>query len=229
LVSVSPPPSSWRVNRASIAATCRISSALPVTAWLPGVACGAGLVAAGVELAGGAVGVVEGGVVAGDAVAGEAVAGDVVLGGVAGVLGSVAAGFADGEVLAAAVPPAAFSKSLRLRRKTTSFARTAGSRSAMPAPDVPTAPGVPDTLGSVAASGPISALRFAETFAYDARHSACVVISSLKLEMSCATCERASPASCDAAGSCVKSLRVFRASVKCWRAACSLPCVLCGA
>src|SRR6185436_19574489 len=98
-----------------------------------------------------------------------------------------AAGDAVGDALAVAPPPAAFSKSIRCVRNSTSLARIAGSTPVVP--DVSTAPAAP---GAGAAAGdssvrwsPTSAFRFAWTLAYDARHSVLVVISSLKFEISC--------------------------------------------
>ncbi len=57
------------------------------------------------------------------------------------------------------------------------------------------------------------------TLAYAARQLLLVVISSLKLLISCCTWVRASPVSCDAAGNWVSSLSAFRAAVKCCLAA----------
>src|SRR5688572_1965197 len=86
-------------------------------------------------------------------------------------------------------------------------------------PDVPTAPGVPVAGGVTGASSvvsaPTSAVRFARSLAYVARHSVWVVISSLKFVMISETCVRASPVNCAASGSCVIWLSVSRASVRC--------------
>jgi len=127
----------------------------------------------------------------------------------------------------ASPPDATRSNSARFFRSSTSLPRIAGSIFGVAVPDVPTAPAVPEPLdGSVAGvSGPSSAVRFAATFAYEARQSVCVVISSLKFEISCDTWVRASPLNCAAAGSCVISLSVLRASVRCLRATCSSGCV----
>jgi len=153
------------------------------------------------------------------------------LGVVAGVLGCAAAaasavagdaagdavGDAAGDALAVAPPPAAFSKSIRCVRNSTSLALIVGSTPVVP--DVPTAPAAPGAGAGAGDSSarwsPTSAFRFAWTFAYDARHSLLVVISSLKFEISCETCVRASPVSCAAAGSWVSWLRLSRAAVKC--------------
>ena len=67
----------------------------------------------------------------------------------------------------AALPPAAFSKSIRCERNSTSLARTAGSTVVVP--EVPTAPAVPVAGAGVAAAAvaswlPISASMFAWTF-----------------------------------------------------------------
>jgi hypothetical protein len=135
----------------------------------------------------------------------------------------LAAGFAGFEVDAVAAlgaiapelaaPPAAFSNCFRCVRNSVSFARIAGSRPAgaaapvvpaapaVPAvPAVPVVPAVPAVPTAVPAAavvsvspGPSSELRFASTLAYAARQSACVVISSLKFEISCETCVRLSP------------------------------------
>ena len=151
-----------------------------------------------------------------------------VLGVVAGVLGCAAAagsapvaGDAAGDALAVAPPPAAFSKSIKCARNSTSLARIVGSTDDV-VPDVPTAPAAPGAGAGAAAAGdssarwsPTSAFRFAWTLAYDARHSVLVVISSLKFEISCETCVRASPVSCAAAGSWVSWLRLSRAAVRC--------------
>lgn len=147
-----------------------------------------------------------------------------VLGVVAGVLGCAAAagsapvaGDAAGDALADAPPPAAFSKSIRCVRNSTSLARIVGSTPVVP--DVPTAPAAPGVGAGAGDSSarwsPTSAFRFAWTLAYDARHSLLVVISSLKFEISCETCVRDSPVSCAAAGSWVSWLRLSRAAVRC--------------
>ena len=152
-----------------------------------------------------------------------------VLGVVAAVLGCAAAaasaaagdaaGDAVGDALAVAPPPAAFSKSIRCVRNSTSLALIVGSTPVVP--DVPTAPAAPGAGAGVGAGdssarwSSTSAFRFAWTFAYDARHSLLVVISSLKFEISCETCVRASPVSCAAAGSWVSWLRLSRAAVRC--------------
>src|SRR5918993_1313446 len=64
-------------------------------------------------------------------------------------------------------------------------------------PAVPVVPAVPTAVPAAAAgslpSGPSRELRFASTLAYAARQSACVVISSLKFEISWETCVRLSP------------------------------------
>lgn len=137
-----------------------------------------------------------------------------------GLLAALAAGaFEDEAADAWAPPPAAFSKSARCERNSTSFARIAGS--IVVVPDVPTAPAVPvagagaGVAAAVVASAlPISASRFPCSLVYEARQSTLVVISSLKLLINCDTCVRASPVSCAAAGSCVIWLRVSRAAVR---------------
>ena len=123
-------------------------------------------------------------------------------------------------------PFAAFSNSFRCARNSVSFALTpderagrgargphrsggARRRSGIVAPAVPRRGG-PRFVGGLA---PISAVRFASTFAYDAFHSVFVVISSLKLAMSCVSCVRGSPDSCCAAGSFVTSPSESRAAV----------------
>lgn len=114
-------------------------------------------------------------------------------------------------------PPAARSNSFSCARNWTSFCRSAGSSVADAVPLVPTAPVVPVGAGvavALASSGPRSIARFALTLAYGSRQLAFVVISSLKFVISCETWVRASPESCAAAGSCVTSLSVLRASVR---------------
>ena len=202
-VSVRPPLSSCIFSMASMAATCFITSAL-----LDAAPCVAedGVAEDGVAEDGVAVvplvpvvwvaadGVAE------DGVAEDGVAGDWVAAGCVAALlaGSVAEVAAAGDV-DAAPPLAAFSKAVRLRRRSTSFSRSDGSivgaAGAVVEPDVPTAPAVPEAfVGSLAVgSGPSSAVRLAFTLAYDSRHWLCAVISSLKLEINCATWVRASP------------------------------------
>jgi hypothetical protein len=82
---------------------------------------------------------------------------------------------------------------------------------------VPVVP-VADGDGSLP-SGPSSAFRFASTLSYAERQFDCVVISSLKFEISCDTCVRASPWSRAAWGIDVIWLSVSRASVRCCLAA----------
>ena len=150
---------------------------------------------------------------------------DVVAAAAAGSDGDVVAA-ADGALVAAdcdcdadndvaAAPPAAFSNASRCVRNSISLALIVGSIATEP--EVPTAPGVPvaGVAGdSSAAWSPTSAARLACTFAYDARHSVVVVISSLKFAISCDTCVRASPVSCAAAGNCVIWLSESRAAVR---------------
>jgi hypothetical protein len=142
---------------------------------------------------------------AGDALAGfEALAGS----GVEAADGSAA----DGEVGVADVaasPPAAFSNAFRCVRKSTSFARIAGSSGADaalaeaagfagfavvdpavpvaavdPAPVVPAVPAIAPAASGELPSGPMSAFRSVSTFAYASFQLLWVVISSLKFEMS---------------------------------------------
>ena len=83
--------------------------------------------------------------------------------------------------------PAAFSKSIKCERNSTSLPLMAGSRAVAVLPEVPTAPGVPVGAAAAsagAASAPISAMTLALTLSYDARQSDLDVISSLKLLIS---------------------------------------------
>ena len=83
--------------------------------------------------------------------------------------------------------PAAFSKSIKCERNSTSLPLMAGSRAAAVLPEVPTAPGVPVGAAAAsagAASAPMSAVTLALTLSYAARQSALAVISSLKLLIS---------------------------------------------
>jgi hypothetical protein len=146
------------------------------------------------------------------------VGGGVAAGGFAAlVVGGLLAGGVSlaGSVEVVVAPPAAFENSVRCVRNSVSFARIAGSSCALPVagvePLVPTAPVVPLPLvpavvgvgfvpAAFAGSAPMSAVRLASTFAYEARQLVCVVISSLKFEISCETCVRASPCSFEASG-----------------------------
>src|SRR5205085_759812 len=128
--------------------------------------------------------------------------------------GAIAPAFSDPVAPAAMfTPPAACSNSFKCVRNSCSFVLIAGSI-CIAGPAVPAAPVVPAVaVGAPAvplmpvavegldASGPINVSRLAESFAYAAFQSACVVISSLKLEISCETCVRASPCSFAASGS----------------------------
>ena len=112
--------------------------------------------------------------------------------------------------------PAAFSKSFRCERNSTSLPLMAGSIAVVP--EVPTAPGVPEGAGVAstgAPSAPMSAVMLLFTLSNEARQSAFAVISSLKLAISCDTWVRASPVSCAAEGSCVSCASESRAAVRC--------------
>src|SRR6185436_8992851 len=140
-------------------------------------------------------------------------------------LGGIAASLAGS---AAVAPPADCWNAFRCWRNSTSLVRIAGSRVALPAaapaapvaPVVPVVPLVPAVAGvgfiaGLDVSAPSNAVRFASSFAYDARQFDCVVISSLKFEMICDTCVRASPCSLAASGSDVSWLSDSRAAVRC--------------
>ncbi len=76
--------------------------------------------------------------------------------------------------------PAAFSKSFRCERNSTSLPLIAGSSAAAVLPDVPTAPGVPVGAAEAwagAPSAPMSAVTLASTLSYEARQSDFAVIS----------------------------------------------------
>jgi hypothetical protein len=128
--------------------------------------------------------------------------------------------------LLAVVPPAACWNCCSSRRTSWSLVRIAGSTCMFAVPVVPTAPGALGCVevGAVGAAdsslpaGPSSAFRFASTFAYAGCQSVCVVISSLKFEISCEICVRASPWSFEASGICVNWLSASRAALRCWRA-----------
>jgi len=91
-----------------------------------------------------------------------------------------------------------------------------------PVPVVPAVAGVPAAaavepaaVGSAVAplSGPINALRLVSTFEYASFQLLCVVISSLKFEMSCDTSVRCSPWSFAASGMDASCASVSRASL----------------
>src|SRR5262245_35609939 len=190
----------------------------------------------------GSVALEAGGGVAGGGVAGAGVAaGGVEAGGFAGLAVGLLGGIGSAAGSGVVAPPAAFENSARCVRNSVSFARIAGSSCALPVvPLVPTAPVVPLPLvpagagvGFVPAgaegSAPMSAVRFASTLANDARHSVCVVISSLKFEISCDTCVRASPCSFAASGIDVSCASDSRAAVRCAFAAVTSGCPAGGA
>ena len=94
-------------------------------------------------------------------------------------------------------------------------------------PVVPVVPAVevaPVAAVLSAAFPPSSVLRFASTFAYDAFQSLCVVMSSLKLAISCEICVRASPCRRAASGSDVNWLSESRASLRACLAAVASTC-----
>lgn len=88
----------------------------------------------------------------------------------------------------------------------------------------PAAPG----SGVAPLAGPINALRLVSTFAYASFQLLCVVISSLKFEMSCDTCVRWSPCSFAASGMDASCASVSRASLNACFAAAASTCVACG-